>query len=733
MKQKGHTPLRIVRRRMKRPLYRLFTIARKMRKSLPKQTFRIAISSDEMKGHIIGFLNSKQRVPLKTRLKSLIKKENLKVKFASVATRAVIFTLLTCSLPLIIVGLYSSQQIMASLTEAAVDKNNKVAERIASDIGSYLNNKKNFLMTTTGMIAEGQENLEQDKRLLEQIKPYYGSSDPLSIADLSGQQWLRTDRAKPQNMSNLQFYSKVRNGNFIFSDLEKNPANGQWTIYGAAPIWGANHEVKNILCAEISLNSMQNMIEQVLSQNPGYMAVVINSKQKPIIHSADSTAVEKQQILEEHFFKQAVAGQSGSADDLYRNQEYLVSYRPIANTDWIVLTFYPKQVALQAAYDLVEEGILVTTVLIIFFMLLGLLSTRKVLHPLKDLVSNVHHVAHGDLTYDLTSLKQDEFGQVTQAFGTMTVNLRQMVHSVKDVTESVLESAETVSLSAEESSRASMQTAESIQHIAHKMVLQSREMVKTQEVLKDLVTITDGVSKKIKHVANATQDSHKVAKNGEVVVSRTVQNMEKLKSLLDRATTTVATLSQSTKEISQMTEMIANITKQTNLLALNAAIEAARAGSAGRGFAVVAEEVRKLAEQSGSSALTIAKIVQTIQNQTQEVIDVMSESFSQAEQGVVVSQTLGQAFAEIVVSVQSVEQNALAIAMEADEQVSLCQTAQGAVESIDTLSDSNTRAVQEIAAVSQEQSATAGEITESIQKITSMSSQLSELIAKFKI
>jgi methyl-accepting chemotaxis protein len=70
---------------------------------------------------------------------------------------------------------------------------------------------------------------------------------------------------------------------------------------------------------------------------------------------------------------------------------------------------------------------------------------------------------------------------------------------------------------------------------------------------------------------------------------------------------------QKARNVKKITDGITDISEQTNLLSLNASIESARAGETGKGFAIVAEEIRNLADETGTLTDSIDLIVKELE------------------------------------------------------------------------------------------------------------------------
>jgi len=120
------------------------------------------------------------------------------------------------------------------------------------------------------------------------------------------------------------------------------------------------------------------------------------------------------------------------------------------------------------------------------------------------------------------------------------------------------------------------------------------------------------IAQEMNEVEGASRDSATTAQESEVTVKGVLKNINQLIQSIETMRGSTQILSNSSKEITEVTSFIAGVADKTNLLALNAAIEAARAGDAGRGFAVVADEVRKLAVDTKEATDNITRIVEQL-------------------------------------------------------------------------------------------------------------------------
>src|SRR5271163_977755 len=235
-----------------------------------------------------------------------------------------------------------------------------------------------------------------------------------------------------------------------------------------------------------------------------------------------------------------------------------------------------------------------------------------------DLLNTINQVARGDLTIR-GKVTNDALGNVVDSVNFMLDNFTKVLERVRKAAVDVSGSANQILDAADDMTAGATQ--------------QDQEITNTSSAVEELTVSMKQVSNNAEASAEAARDTPEGMQRIRASVQATAK---KIKSLGDRS-----------HEISEINNVINDITEQTNLLALNAAIEAARAGEAGRGFAVVADEVRKLAEHSRSATKDIAALIKAIQAETNEAVVVMEDGTREVEVGAGLADQAGKALEAI--------------------------------------------------------------------------------------
>ena len=204
--------------------------------------------------------------------------------------------------------------------------------------------------------------------------------------------------------------------------------------------------------------------------------------------------------------------------------------------------------------------------------------------------------------------------------------------------------------------------------------------------VEELTATVENVAEQVRHNSqSASEISTKVVVLGDDILENDTKMHEMVKSMLE--------IKNASMQIDQIIETINDIASQTNLLALNASIEAARAGEAGKGFAVVADEIRKLAEQSASSAVN-----------TRELIE---GALKEIDEGNVASKNAEEALKSVIDGIESIAETSKQLSEESKQQAEAMEQAEIGVNQISEVVQSNSAAAEETSATGEELSAQA--------------------------
>lgn len=317
----------------------------------------------------------------------------------------------------------------------------------------------------------------------------------------------------------------------------------------------------------------------------------------------------------------------------------------------------------------IQTLIAISAIALIFAIVIGILLSRMIVQPMRNIVQLATRIADCDLTAsNIVIRNHDEISETANAYNRMKEKLyaviRQFSNSSKEVAATSRELGDHTNLIWQSSERISSV----IQEIfaGTQMQVQSveqgeRMMVKMSEAANEIATASAA--------ARETSDLALTAAGvGKEAIDVTVGQMNVIHSNMKELAVRVQQLGTRSKQIVQTLGLISTITKQTNILALNASIEAARAGLAGKGFSIIADEVRNLSKQTELAAKEMVDWVGFIQEETEHVVRSTEAGMKEVGTGIDVVGEAGEAFQSTLSAVNKAAQQ-FAIVFEQTEQI----------------------------------------------------------------
>ncbi len=338
-------------------------------------------------------------------------------------------------------------------------------------------------------------------------------------------------------------------------------------------------------------------------------------------------------------------------------------------------------------------------------MLAALFLTREIARGVGRLQHATQKLADGDLTVRVGIDHEDEIGDVSRAFDRMAQEFGGLIGQIRQSTDRVFETCNTMTAA---SGR--------IAHSSSEQTDQARVAAESAELLTETVR---RVTKQSEQAAQAAMQAGELSSRGLGVVRQALDGITSVAQTVTQSVELIQALHRRSDEIGRIVQVIKEIAEQTNLLALNAAIEAARAGEQGRGFAVVADEVRKLAERTGSATAEIADMIGKVQTETRTVVDTMRRGGEQMAQGVAGAHETGTALSQINAGIQNVATIVQDIAAAMHDQAK-------ATEEI-------TVRIEQIAHMAKDNSATIADAAGIFQTMTGVADQLHSAVGRFKL
>ena len=310
------------------------------------------------------------------------------------------------------------------------------------------------------------------------------------------------------------------------------------------------------------------------------------------------------------------------------------------------------------------------------------------------LLNEMSPLQDGDLTAK-TTVTEEITGAIADSINATVESLSSLVRQIKDTSLVMRERTKevnTISISMLEDNQA-----------------QSQSIKGAATSIKEVASAIRDISNKTKTSASAALESREASEVGAQQVFKSIQSINSVNMTMDETDKLMSKVQNSSKQISEIVDVLSDITENTSMLALNATVQAAKSGEAGKGFKIVADAIQELANSAADATRRVGALIAAVQTDIQAVGDSLGKAKGEVANGVSLSESAGDSLKKIQeisnklsAIVTEVSQDAVSYAKNSDEISDNMETLIASTEKTKISTEETAKSIAEIAGISKE-------------------------------